>query len=329
MTQWGGSFTLNSSRIKGQFRKGSRRREFSWGVIYTNLSFANRLIVRVNGIPMFYRHLSCDNKCVLVELNGKSTHVLQSSRDALKYTWQRELDRFIDEVSVDKRSAFKNDRPVYTQYAGDKLQSAHKAAMTDLVDAAYATTPTCTEEQAPADRHIDHTPSFEEIKQPAMRTKTRRSKVSHEFIVKNTIGMDVPKCYLPSSFSAYSRKLVSSWIKCLLEVHELFNRPATFSVGFLFDDEHEAQHEVSNEYGTVFYIAPTTIVTQKTSNSRSLSNRWLFNSAGKFAILADVVHEYVHSIGFQYHDEAYSAKLTQVMGVVMANLKRFHKCFRR
>ena len=47
MTQWSGEFDLNGEKLRGKFRKGSRRREFSWATVYTNKSYQDRLIVRL------------------------------------------------------------------------------------------------------------------------------------------------------------------------------------------------------------------------------------------------------------------------------------------
>jgi hypothetical protein len=59
-----------------------------------------------------------------------------------------------------------------------------------------------------------------------------------------------------------------------------------------------------------------------------MSKRWKFNAAGRWAILADALHEFVHgAIGFRYHDELYSTTLTTMMGVVLKERQKFNCYF--
>jgi len=340
MTQWKGTFILNDEELKGRFRKGYKRRTFSWATVYTNRRFQNRLIVRVNGMPMFTRHISADDRCVVVELDTENLdrlECLQSNRDNLAWKYRCQLESFVDDLTVDTSSVFKDDTPIYTLYEGDKLHTDAQD-IGDLVSAAYATIPQCTDEDQDVEDDVDPNLSpvdyeakpeeSDDREAPTHYRALQRSQVNHEFVVKNTTGMVIPEHYVPASFSAYSRKLTSCWVKCLLEIHDLFGEAATFSVGFLFDADNEAEYEESGTYGKVFYINPATVVEQRWSASRSLSKRWKFNPVGKMMVLAAAVHEYVHSIGYTGHNESYSTKLTDVMAVVLANKNRFHKCFR-
>jgi len=350
MTQWHGLVDINAQIFRCDFRKGSRRREFEWGVVYTNKSISNRLIVRVNGMPMFHRHLDCKNRCVLVELNRGNADILQANRDSLKWAYQSQLDAFIDEVTVDKTSAFRDTSPRYLHFSGDKLRSYRQIRaneiMQTIVGEAYATVPSGPavgdEEEraetvvapngvdvvdvAPQMAALQRTATYEEA--TPQRASARKSKLNHEFVVKNTTGMEVPVHYLPYAFSSYSLKLTKIWAKVLLTMHELFDKEAAFSVGFIFDEDREAEFEGAGEYDQVFYLNPVTVVKQCTSNSRSFAKRWKLTPAGKYAILSDAVHEFVHSLGYGGHDECYSSKLTELMGVVMANIKKFYPCFR-
>lgn len=348
MSQWKGRYEINGKVLAGEFRKGSRRREFSWGTVYTNKSISNRLVVRIHGIPMFWRHLECNGRCVVVELTSGDASVLQSNRDGLNYRYQGELDTFIDDITVDKQSAFRDTSPRYHHFSGDKLrmQAMQKAkhSIAAIIDEAYATVPVAVaaeeevtvaptgvstvDQRAPVTAALTSAVAVhEEASQDEVRRMNKASRISCEFVVKNTTGMEVPTFYMPYAFSDYSTKIASCWAKCLLAVHELFNKPAEFAIGFIFDDEREAEYEVG-DYGTVYYVNPITIVKQNSSNSRSMSKRWKLTPAGRFAILATAVHEFVHHTGYGPHDESYSNMLTSMMGVVLANIKRFHRCFR-
>ena len=329
MAQWSGTIKINGQMFETKLNKGSRRREFDWGVVYTNKTFLNRLVVRIHGIPMFYRYVDSNKRCVVVELKAGDATVLQSNRDALKSDYQRQLDSFIDELTVDKLSALRDVSPQYTHFNGKKFSNRQIKAeetMAQIVSAAYATLPTHSEDEKTETIVEDHKTAYAP---PEISTRNlgTHSKLNHEFIIKNTTGMEVPAHYLPSEFSEYSMKLTKIWAQVMLALHDLFNKKAEFSVGFIFDEDNEAQFE-DRDYGQVYFINPISIVKQGESNSRSMAKRWKFSPAGRWAILADALHEFVHgAIGLHYHDELYSTTLTTMFGVVLKEKQRFNRCF--
>lgn len=333
IAQWGGELLVNGQKINTSFHKGSRRRSFEWGVVYTNKSLCNRLVVRVNGIPMFTRLLSCGDRCVVIELNGFSTNVLQSNRDSLSYNGQHALDQLIAEITVDKNSALaKRNEPRYRHWRGEKLRAKTENQFGELLAAAYATLPQAKEDNEESTGQVVDCPekqtSLGEDEVETQREEAQYSTINHEFTIKNNTGMSVPSCYHPDNFSAYSKKLVSVWVKCLLVAHEILGRKGSFSVGFIFDDNREAEYERSGEYGEVYYVNPAVVVEQKSSRSRSLKKRWKFSQEGKYSLLADAIHEIAHSMGESWHDENYASKLTSITGILWANHRKFYPCFK-
>lgn len=337
--QWGGELCLNGEQLRTNLKKGSRRRDLGWAVIYTNKSFRHRLVVRIDGMPMFSRYVNLD-RCVIVEVKRSSGKALTSNRDGLVSDYRHKLEAWVDELTVDRSRALR-DVPIttYHHFEGDRQYGgANSEPIRDLVAAAYATppqpapvnqaenTPTLAVDQ---EVNYDEGPSFVDsathLERPAF---AQRGHCTFEFIVKNNTGLQVPDHFLPFGFSVYSKKLVSVWVKCLLELHRMFNFEATFAVGFILDDEREAEHEKTDKYGQVYYINPAVVVSQISSNSRSLKKRWKFNNAGNYAVLAAAVHEFVHGQGHSPHDEGYAGRLTDKLAVVMASKKVFHPCFR-
>ena len=104
--QWDGTLTCNGQELATNLRKGSPRRELDFGTVYTNKSFNKKLVVRIGGIPMFITYVDYPD-CVLVELNGSSADVLASNRDVLRYPFCNQLDEFISEIAMNKRTAMK------------------------------------------------------------------------------------------------------------------------------------------------------------------------------------------------------------------------------
>lgn len=334
--QWRGELSLNSERLDTNLRKGSRRRDLGWAVIYTNKTFPHRLIVRIDGMPMFSRYVNID-RCVLVEVNRSSKEALTSNRDGLVSEYRHKLEAWVDELTTDESTALRDEPTIsYHYFQGEKQQhsGANAEAVQELVTAAYATIPqpiADPEEETPTlgvDRPVayDDGPSTPRERSDFMTPLP--ASCSYEFIVKNTTGLQVLTYYMPYGFSSYARKLATTWIKCLLELHRFFGIEGEFSVGFVLHDKAEAQYEENERYGRVYYINPTVVVEQSCSRSRSLKKRWKFNNAGNYAILATAVHEILHGMGYHPHDEAYASKLTDLMGTVMANKRRFHSCFR-
>lgn len=329
MSQWSGTVKINGQVFEANLHKGSRRREFEWGTVYTNKTFLNRLVVRIHGIPMFYRYVDSNKRCVVVELKAGDASILQSNRDALKSEYQHQLDAFIDELTIDKTSALRDVSPQYTHYSGKKFANQHavvRETMKQIVSAAYATLPTYEEEEKVEVIAEDHKAVYAPPR-VAARDLGVHSKLNYDFIVKNTTGMEVPTHYLPSEFSEYSMRLAKIWAQVMLALHDTFNIDAEFSIGFIFDEDNEAQFE-AREYGQVYYINPITIQRQGHSSSRSMAKRWKFTPSGRWAILADALHEFVHgAIGLNYHDELYSTTLTTMMGVLLKERQRFNRCF--
>ena len=126
LTQWKGILTVNGQALATDLRKGSPRREYEWGKVYTNQQFSNLLVVRIGGQPMFTRNIKFKG-CVLVELTGTSGQRLVSSRDRLQYRYNDELDSLLNELAVDTRSALKQQRAEYKRYPGREGQGQGQA----------------------------------------------------------------------------------------------------------------------------------------------------------------------------------------------------------
>jgi len=131
--QWNGTLIWNDQHYRADLRKGSPRRDLGFGMVYTNRTHRYRLVVRMHGMPMFVEYTGLD-RCVVVELAGVSSDVMTSNRDGLVNPFARELTSFVTELSVDKRSALKQNRgPRYTRYRGTKLVNTSRLNVMDVV----------------------------------------------------------------------------------------------------------------------------------------------------------------------------------------------------
>jgi hypothetical protein len=150
-----------------------------------------------------------------------------------------------------------------------------------------------------------------------------RVAIGEEFVIKNETDLVVPTYYRPdeSDFSSYSKKLARIWGRLMLQLHRTFDHEAEFAIGFLFSDEDEAQFE-DGQFGKVYYIAPAKLVEQNATYSKSWKKAFALTERNR--VLAIAVHEFVHGLGYDIHDERYASKLTDTMGKVMDNRKAFN-----
>lgn len=334
--QWKGSISLNDEQLKCSLAKGSPRRELSFGTVYTNKSFENRLIVRIGGIPMFHHYTSMD-RCVVVELSGTSAQTLTSNRDGLVSTYRHALDAFINELTVDKRKALKVHQPKYHHFAGDKLKIDVEEKLEKCVEKntsrgrievgeVYGGSIMASVETIQSSVFVQ---SPQSPQQPLSKLlQPRRRSLSFEFIIKNETELKVPDYYRPDhpSFGTYSKKLAKIWGCLLIELHRQYKRSDEFAIGFSFDEEYEALHETTDLFGCVYYINPAIIVSQNYSSSKSFKKRFMLTERDRLISIA--AHEFVHGLGYSGHNDEYANKLTEVFALVLRERKKFNWCFK-
>lgn len=341
-TQWKGTLSLNGRKLTCDLKKGSRRRDLGWATIYTNRSFANVCIVRLNGQPMFTRFCRFEG-AVIVELTGKAKDTLTSNRDSVRGDYASELSDLLTALAVDKRSALREQRAEYKRYMGEKLRQEAAAkpkkqeqGLDGLVDvAALAEMLEMAQGTGTSTESVSSTVTGGGVKLVVTSTEdvTQEATISlgHEFIVKNTTGMVTPEYHLPGKqFSNYSRQLVRVWAAILLKMYAIHGISGEFSIGFVLDEESVAEHE-QGVYGKVYYINPIRVVCQrKQPNCRSFKARYTGVWSARFEILASAAHEFVHgAYGLKEHDENYAGKLTEIMARVFEHVKEFTPIFRQ
>lgn len=340
--QWHGTFYWNGAAQKAEMRKGSPRRSLDFGTVYSNKSASHKLVTRINGIPMFVQSTDFD-RCVVVELAGNSDEILTSNRDGLIWDHRSELSDFITELAVDKRSALRSRKQRYRHYDGSRLchrsvqQEDQQVAVSDILQI-----DDLPESEPESKLEPKHEPETQEVReytgdileatenQAAYHVPVERIRVSvgDEFVIKNETDLVVPTYYRPdeSDFSDYSRKLTRIWGRLMLQMHRLFDHESEFAVGFIFsEDPIEAEYE-EGQFGKVYYISPAKLIEQTLTYSKSWKKRFKLTERGRHLSIA--AHEFVHGLGYNYHDENYANKLTDVLATVMDNRKQFNWCWK-
>lgn len=357
-SQWDGTITLNGTELSCKLRKGSPRREFEWGTVYTNKTFKNVVIVRVNGIPMFANWTEFD-RTVIIELKGASVDTLTSNRDSLVWRFRGEFDRFLNDLITNKSRALKAQNPTYTHYDGAKYKAskespernAAKVNARSIVGDIGGTLPAVaafaagTGSTGGAGGTLSGTVLVEQGRIGVLAGEEARefgetlgevleqgevapaSVISEEFVLKNETTLKIPDYYQPDSdqFGTYSKKLARVWGRLVLELHRMLGLETEFAIGFVFSDDCEAQHEKTDKFGTVYYLNPALIVEQKSSQSKSFKKRFALTERDR--LLSIAVHEVVHGLGYESHNEEYAGKLTGVFARVLKERKRFNWCY--
>lgn len=317
MTQRRVAFTLNGEPLDAGLRKGNKCREFDWGTVYANPAISYNLVVRVKGVPMFTRPTQ-SKKGVVVELAGSSVERLTSNRDGLRYPACYQLDDFVTSLAVDTRSALRTQEPEYLHIEGNKFRHDRPVAeavaeqVLEALDRARSAALTVS-----ASPRIGRgTATFD----ATVATATPRCKLGN-FIVKNTTGRKVPARFRPESptFAAGAARLARWWATSLVALHQIADHEASFSIGFIFSTDCAAEFE-HGRFGKVYYINPC--------DPSDGKFRLRYTAKDRHRIIASAAHEFTHGLDFDYHNEEYSTKLTEVMGLVIQNMRRFNRCFK-
>ena len=337
--QWNGKIVIDGSEIFSRTRKGYLRREFTFGNVYTNNTHKGLIIVRVGGQPMFMYSHSYD-KGVVLELNGSSQNTMTSNRDGLRYPYSGQLQSWLNELAADKHSAMKQDSKItYRLYDGPmtRVRIAPKPVKaTTSVEVVTGASPVVSGtveasgegEQvvvasearlvASVDSDVSVLAAPVAAHQVELTHEEQEDAYEYRMVVKNTTGMVIPEYYLPGTMSKYTTTVLNWYARAIKKCLEILEKNAEFSLGLVFDAECEAQVEVSGKYGPVFYINPVKIV-DHAGRTRSMEKLYSLDSAGKWRIVANAVHEVVHfAYGLSTHDETYAAVLTDVMGKMLA-----------
>jgi hypothetical protein len=349
--QWDGVIKLNGEVLECKLRKGSPRREFAWGTVYTNKVHSNVVVVRVGGIPMFTGWTEF-NRCVVIELKGASVDTLTSNRDGLVWKFRSEFDHFLNDLVTNKSRALKAEKPTYTHFSGAKFKAEGanaervKASARDLVGvmateriaanvAAYATggsggTVVDDSRLGILERMVGRGLSSEVgelVEQVSGVVPIPKNVISEEFILKNETRLAIPTYYHPGlkEFSTYGKKLARIWGRLVLELHRMLKMENEFGIGFVFSEDAEAQYEKTSEFGTIYYLNPAKVVEQVGTSSKSFKKR--FKLTERDRILSIAVHEVVHGEGYSSHNEEYAGRLTDVFAMVLRERKRFNWCF--
>lgn len=350
--QWNGTLKItyngDSKIFACALKKGYFRREFSFGRLYTNQSFNGIMIFRINGIPMFKRHVSYEG-CAIFEATKGSLELMTSNRDSLKYQYQSEIDDVIQRFSTNRSSVLKRE-PTCEIYGdtllGVRIPKKIEPVM-ESVGAERSSTQTMTtpylgneSEEEPRRDYLykpNHVPVMFDHNDEQKESDDHEESEADDYqepresaqmmMILNESGMLTPEHIKPGNMSSYSEKLLKIWGRLMCEVYRINNREGAFAVGFCLGDA-VAKH-MRRDGVTYYLINPFQIVEQDYSHSRSFKRKYHFVRDREDLALS-AVHEFIHgALRKEYHDEQFSSILTTLAGVAMKHKKELMSCFNK
>jgi len=333
-------------------RKGSFRKDLSFGKLYTNKSFRNKLIFRINGIPMFQKWVNFEG-CVIVESTKNSLEVMTSNRDNLKWNYQEEIEAVIDAFTTN-RSSILRDKPVIEVFGDTYIEAGVEVEMKiDVEESPNIDTPeqnhqnifnsqlqvqdhnvgsiyinkeNCEQKNLKQISFNDATiivqkTATTDLTTPEQTTKSYQNKRQVRFMIFNDSGMKLPEYAKPITMGAHFKKLSEIWTKILVKLHELHGIKAIFGIGFTIGSA-EAQY-ISHQEMKYYLINPFNII--NASNTKCLKKKFNFIT-NKEKIIMLAVHEYTHSF-VESHNETYAIMLTEIAELAMKNIQELKRCF--
>jgi HSP90 family molecular chaperone len=298
-------------------------RELEWCLIRAEKTeYDNGVEVRIRGLKMFNIWVSGLKHRIFIELtSANSLDILTTNRDGLRYHYGQELDAIIGELSADKNS-FANKKGDMVPYKGQSksarcvlvsLAEEHDLKLDMEVIDELSDDP---HEEEPINPEVFKKvvdslkmqcaiqgkvmPDVEEKVQEALQSATE-----YDFIVeyeknagKIPAKLDPAKGIIPKY-----RTMLQIYIHTIKHVYERLERSVSFRTGWVISDDAEAKY-IKKENGQIFFLLNPEgkdITTAKDAVQRARR------------IARTAVHEVVHELGYQYHDENYLDRFTSLL----------------
>jgi hypothetical protein len=307
-------------------------RELTFGKVYTNKSASPNLLVRVNGTLMYTRYTSAPAQIVLEITPEISREVLQASRDGLMNGYQDELDSFLSELAINKRSALNQKRNKSTAFRGTgTFVSKRKQKQQPIEESNFGQGSGFAGYVWPSTGHKHHlsgySSDYSEYKglnlfDVIIEDDTTNSAVRKVIDQYDPRNWDLDSSTVRSNVNgAYRRgmgrlKLMLTWksacekiISILQDIRPSASDEITWGVGWYFSDDGAAACKSMN--GVEYLLLNPCDSTGKMKFKLS-------NKADLCKLIAYAAHEIAH-ICCTDHDEYYAGLLTDLMNAVLHN----------
>jgi hypothetical protein len=273
------------------------------------------VLVRHNGLYMFYRFVSDLNRTVAIEVDGASVDMFTQNREGFKGNASREFDKLIGEMTINKQSFIRVKQREFIMEGMDSFISfvMEKFTITPEIRAAINTVRLCDNTLSTVGLAIAvakqvatscSASSSDIATAESMATYVRNNfdngvqkfQTDFHFDLANSSYRKIPTPFIPNTGKVKYTVLAKLWKVCVREVLKANGLNQKFVIGFTFDSTAVATHQMKNGV-SCYLINPTSKeVDEGTRQERVIR------------VLTTAVHEVVHSQGCTYHDEKFILK---------------------
>lgn len=297
-----------------QNRIGELYRELDWATIYSSSEEEETKHMKImhNGILMFKKYVDPMKTHLVIDIKGKSTEALTTSRDNLKYSYEEELQKLTLEIQKSQGN-FGRLYNMITTYRGAKsfIEILRKTHTEEEINEVLSYVPEVAQtniisEQAQLIQEKILSLSIpEEVKERLKAAKiTVEADLAEDFKVRiDKKGYDeVPSDLKPNSMKKKYEVIACMWKAALQIIGEGCSyMPRQYNIGFILSDDAEAMFTRDN--GEIcFYINP---YSKKFNNCGSD-----IESVHQLVITA--CHEIAHAFT-KWHDETWQEEFQNTL----------------
>lgn len=310
--------SINDVPFRDYLDRGRRVRELSFAGIYVNRSgdFENRVIFRVGGLMMFSRYVHCD-KQVVVEISPDcAREVLSANRNEFTDSAKKEIDSWIDELTVDNHSALRERNKETRRIINGSGSMVMKSSRPDIESSqlqgkSQSTAPIETFDSFKATVDIPNNciaPNLfdvliiDETGDPSKeRIIERYNPLNWTHEIKNDRGLEIPYKKGREAYRLLMAYKIATEeaLRVLLEVYGMDR--ISWSVGWVFNEWSEGCHLTIADCH-IFCLNPL---------SGTKAKYRLTKKKDLLAILAIAKHEVAHA-RVDIHNEEWGSTLTQI-----------------
>lgn len=295
-------------------------RELSCGTVYCKKSESSGdAYIRVNGVLMFTQYIGGNHGTIIIELNtSKSREILTSNRDSLTRGYRDEFEKFIAEITVDTKTALRNDIIDRTTYEGavrvwgqsnniasvsmgsDVYRSSYSKGFSNISDN-YACAPVdpITDGMviidSACDPEITKAIGFYDPRKWTKGANSRRKKVLEQWLIAVEAALDV-----------FCNKWDCNGLK--------------YRIGWYFHDSSLACHQIHNDDSHAILLNP--ICTN--GDSKGKMRYGLRSNASHIELIAFACHEVAH-VAYSAHNEEFASMFTFLVSETMKSFDAIHK----
>jgi hypothetical protein len=316
---------LNGEKLDTLPLKGKKYEYPSFKLLVNKSSPEDRVFIRINGICMFTRYVSTKiPAAVCVDLSGSSVEMLNSSRESLKYSYQREIDKIIEEILVNPRSLLTKSSKVFIdKYLKRELENL-KNEILETCDTLTGELANMTISAFIAGQKTDLENCISELKEvaPHLADKLQtivnneyESELGYSFVVHRH-GKRVPSID-PTSKKA--KKILHMWKTIIDELMLIYYPGYEYITGLDFDPSLNASYTKGCDLGTGIGIKdhicinPVNVISLKTAEMGT----YMFFRA---------CHEITH-IQREYHNENFLIEFQSMLNQLAMNPKKWYSLF--